>query len=248
MDLARTVPAILLLVGTSGKAVASIKCARELFAGKQWGFDDSDDPESPPSNTDRGGNCSVGEPMETSTGGDGDHNGSGVPWKTTRGSQSQTRLPSWAVVHHGGYWANILALALAPVEGHLPAAYREITRLVSLHAEAGHVFVNCAEGLGLKPHPAAPWERWMDLREAAVCHAHDALLALSSAAAAATAAEDFLRWQFPESPRGKGWWSAARQLVEDAWRSLGEAKNAARLMDNFVLCEFFTTWMILTHA
>jgi hypothetical protein len=63
-----------------------------------------------------------------------------------------------------------------------------------------------------------------------------------------TAAEDFLRWQFPESPRGKGWWSAARQLVEDAWRSLGEAKNAARLMDNAVLCEFFTTWMILTRA
>jgi len=88
----------------------------------------------------------------------------------------------------------------------------------------------------------------MDLREAAVCHAHDALLALSSAAAAATAAEDFLRWRSAESPRREGWRSAARQLVKDARRSLDDAKDAARLMRDAVLCEFFVTWMILTRA
>ncbi|XP_066313841.1 uncharacterized protein [Miscanthus floridulus] len=266
MDLARTVPAILLLVGTSGKAVASIKCARELFAGKKWGFDDSDDPESPPPNANRGGNGSGGgEPVETTTGG-GDHGGSGVPSKTTCGSQAQAILPCGVSVDSGGYWADVLASALAPGEGHLPVAYREITRLVSLHAEAGHVFVNCAARLGLQPdddedngggggartglqpHRAAPWKRWMDLREAAVCHAHDALLALSSAAAAATAAEDFLRWRSAESPRREGWRSAARQLVKDARRSLGDAKDAARLMRDAVLCEFFVTWMILTRA
>ncbi|EES02432.1 uncharacterized protein LOC8059119 [Sorghum bicolor] len=267
MDLARTVPAILLLVGTSGKAVANIKCARELFAGKKWGFDDSDDPESPPSNTDRGGNGSVGgEPVETTTTGGGDHSGSGVPSKskTTGGSQAQASLLRGVSVDSGGYWADVLASALAPGEGHLPVAYREITRLVSLHAEAGHVFVNCAARLGLhpddddddgngariglQPDRAARWKRWMDLREAAVCHAHDALLALSSAAAAATAAEDFLRWRSNESPRREGWRSAARQLVKDARRSLGEATDAARLMRDAVLCEFFVTWVILTRA
>ncbi|CAD6239713.1 unnamed protein product [Miscanthus lutarioriparius] len=248
MDLARTVPAILLLVGTSGKAVASIKCARELFAGKKWEFDDSDDPESPPPNANRGGNGSGGgEPVETTTGG-GDHGGSGVPSKTTCGSQAQASLPCGVSVDIGGYWADVLASALAHGEGHLPVAYREITRLVSLHAEAGHVFVNCAARTGLQPHRAAPWKRWMDLREAAVCHAHDALLALSSAAAAATAAEDFLRWRSAESPRREGWRSAARQLVKDARRSLGDAKDAARLMRDAVLCEFFVTWMILTRA
>lgn len=91
------------------------------------------------------------------------------------------------------YWADVLASALAPGEGHLPTAYCEITRLVSLHAEAGHVFINCAACLslqhdnkdnswrggtcvGLQLHRAAPWKRWTDLQEAAICHAHDTLL------------------------------------------------------------------------
>jgi len=54
-------------------------------------------------------------------------------------------------VDSGGYWADVLASAMAPGEGRLPIAYREITCLVSLHAEAGHVFVNCAARLGLQP-------------------------------------------------------------------------------------------------
>ncbi|PUZ40785.1 hypothetical protein GQ55_9G450800 [Panicum hallii var. hallii] len=133
-------------------------------------------------------------------------------------------------------------------------------RLVSLHAEAGHV---CAARLGLQHVDGdddedaptgvqtdhdAPWKRWMDLREAAVRHAHDALLWLSSAASAAAAADDFLRWRSDESPRWEGWRSAARQLVQDARRSLGEAKDAARLVRDAVLCEFFETWMILKLA
>ena len=88
----------------------------------------------------------------------------------------------------------------------------------------------------------------MDLREAAVRHAHDALLRLSSAASAATSAEDILRWCSNESPRWEGWRSAARQLVQDARRSLGEAKDAVRLMRDAVLCEFFETWTILRRA
>jgi hypothetical protein len=88
----------------------------------------------------------------------------------------------------------------------------------------------------------------MDLREAAVRHAHDALLWLSSAASAAAVADDFLRWRSNESPRWEGWRSAARQLVQDARRSLGEAKDAARLVRDAVLCEFFETWMILKLA
>ena len=90
----------------------------------------------------------------------------------------------------------------------------------------------------------------MDLREAAVRHAHDALLRLSSAASAAAAAEDFLRWRSNgiESPRWEGWRSAARQLVQDARGSLGEAKDAVRLMRDAVLCEFFETWTILRRA
>ncbi|PVH39335.1 hypothetical protein PAHAL_5G480900 [Panicum hallii] len=286
-DLARMVPATLLLVGTSEKVITSIKGARELLAGDKWGFDDSDDPASPPSNHARGGDRGASDPVETTGGGDhsvettggGDHSVGGVPLKPTCGSPANLRggIP----VNNGGgegtigirdctspgfdKWADaadILATALAP-EGHLPVAYREITRLVSLHAEAGHVFVVCAARLGLQhvdddddedartgvqTDHNAPWKRWMDLREAAVRHAHDALLRLSCAASAAAAAEDFLRWRSNESPRWEGWRSAARQLVQDARRSLGEAKDAVRLMRDAVLCEFFETWMILKRA
>jgi len=291
MDLARMVPATLLLVGTSEKVITSIKGARELLAGDKWGFDDSDDPASPPSNPARGGDRGTSDPVETTGGGDhslgvheettggGDPSFLGVPLKTTCGSPASLRcgIP----VNNGGgegavgirdgtshgfdNWAgaaDILASALAP-EGGLPVAYREITRLVALHAEAGHVFVVCAARLGLQhvddeedapigfqPDHDAPWKRWMDLREAAVRHAHDALLRLSSAASAAAAAEDFLRWRSNgnESPRWEGWRSAARQLVQDARGSLGEAKDAVRLMRDAVLCEFFETWTILRRA
>ncbi|XP_062183132.1 uncharacterized protein LOC133887195 [Phragmites australis] len=281
MDLARMVPATLLLVGTSGRVFASIKGARELLGGDKWGYDDTDDPESPSSTTGDGGDRSVGVPVDT-TGG-GDHR-VGLPLDTTCGSEASLgfKAPLEEVVVGGGggivivpngvdspravyYWADLLASALAP-EGHLPAAYREITRLVSLHREAGHVFVICAAHLGLRHGSAhlgvqpddaahfglqsddARWQRWRDLREAVVRHAHDALLRLTSAASATTAAEDFLRWRSTESPRREGWWSAARQLVQDARRSLGEAKDAVRLMRDAVLCEFFETWMILERA
>ena len=79
-------------------------------------------------------------------------------------------------------------------------------------------------------------------------HAHDALLRLSSATSAAAAVEDFIWCHFNESPRWEGWRSAARQLVQDARRSLGEAKDAVRLMRDAVLCEFFETWTILRRA
>ncbi|RLN22906.1 hypothetical protein C2845_PM07G01040 [Panicum miliaceum] len=291
MDLARMVPATLLLVGTSEKVITSIMGARELLAGDKWGFDDSDDPASPPSNPARGGDRGASDPVEITGGGDhsvgvheettggGDPSVRGVPLKTTCGSPASLRC-GIPVNNDGGEgavgirdgtpsgfdkWADaadILASALAP-EGDLPVAYREITRLVSLHAEAGHVFVVCAARLGLQhvdddddedartgvqTDHNAPWKRWMDLREAAVRHAHDALLRLSSAASAAAAAEDFLRWRSNESPRWEGWWSAARQLVQDARRSLGEAKDAVRLMRDAVPCEFFETWMILKRA
>ncbi|KAJ1282511.1 hypothetical protein BS78_03G058200, partial [Paspalum vaginatum] len=269
MDLARTVPATLLQVGTSEEVVTAIKGARELFAGDKWGYDDSDDPESPPSNTARGGDRSAGEPGETTTGG-GDQSARGVPLKTTCGSHDQEEsLLCGVPVPAGDYWADVLASALAP-EGHIPIAYREITRLVSLHAEAGRVFVVCAARLGLQQYDdddahlggrpdddddddarvclQRKWSRRVNLREDAVRHAHDALLALSSAASAATAAEDFLRWRSAESPRREGWRSAVRQLVQDARRSLGDAKDAVRLMRDAVLCEFFETWAILRRA
>nr|CAB3472066.1 unnamed protein product [Digitaria exilis] len=325
LDLARMVPATLLLVGTSEKVVTSIKGAREMLAGDKWGFDDSDDPASPPSNTARGGDRGASDPVETTRGDDrsigvhveitggGDQNVvAGVPLRTACGSPASlccgmpvncgggegamviqdatptcgspaSLSPGFLLYNYndGGEgtlgvqdgtlfgfdnWADILASALAP-DGHLPIAYREITRLISLHAEAGHVFVVCAARLGLqqsgdddekegdddapfalRPDNDAPWKRWMDLREAAVRHAHDALLRLSSAASAAAAAEDFLRWRSAESPRREGWRSAARQLVEDARRSLGEAKDAVRLMRDAALCEFFETWLILKRA
>ncbi|CAO2199102.1 unnamed protein product [Urochloa humidicola] len=360
LDLARMVPATLLLIGTSEKVITSIKGARELLAGDKWGFDDSDDPASPPSNPARGGDRGASDPVETAGGGDdgvavhletaggGDRSVGGAPSTTPSGSPARVRcgvaanndggedpagiqdgtprrgfvnwpeLLAGALETTGGgvplttacgsqaslrrgvpvnddggegtvgvrdgtppagfdKWADaadILAGTLAP-EGHLLVAYREITRLVSLHAEAGHVFVVCAARLGLQqgddgdgnafpggqsddadgdvptalqPDHDAPWKRWMDLREAAVRHAHDALLRLSSTASAAAAAEDFLRWRCTESPRREGWQSAARQLVEEARRSLGEAKDSVRLMRDAVLCEFFETWMILKRA
>ncbi|KAG2588912.1 hypothetical protein PVAP13_5NG229100 [Panicum virgatum] len=53
------------------------------------------------------------------------------------------------------------------------------------------------------------WKRWMDLR----------LVAVRSrprrAAPVAAVAEDFIWCRSNESPRWEGWWSAARQLVQD---------------------------------
>ncbi|CAO2208925.1 unnamed protein product [Urochloa humidicola] len=354
LDLARMVPATLLLIGTSEKVITSIKGARELLAGDKWGFDDSDDPASPPSNPARAGDRGASDPVEAAGGGEhgvgavhaettggGESSVGGASSKTPCGSPARLRcgvaanndggedpvgirvgtsrgFVNWADLlacaldttgggdlsvvggvplgttcgspaslrrgvpanSDGGEgtvgvrdgtppagfdkWADaadLLAGALAP-EGYLLVAYREITRLVALHAEAGHVFVACAARLGLQQgddgdgdaspggqsDDDAPWKRWMDLREAAVRHAHDALLRLSSTASAAAAAEDFLRWRSTESPRREGWQSAARQLVEDARRSLGEAKDSVRLMRDAVLCEFFETWMILKRA
>lgn len=259
-DLARMVPATLLLVGTSEKVITSIKSARELLAGDKWGFDDSDDPESPSSNPVRGRDRGVSDPVETAGGGDRSfgghvHNDGGEGAVGIRDDGAPPGFDKWADA------ADLLASALAP-EGHLLVAYGEITRLVSLHAQAGHVFAICAARLGLLPHDEdsaslggqadedddAPWKRRMDLREAAVRHAHDALHRLSATASAAAAAEDFLRWRSTESSRREGWRSAARQLVEEARSSLGEAKDAVRMMRDAVLCEFFETWMILKRA
>ncbi|KAL6627396.1 hypothetical protein ACP70R_031122 [Stipagrostis hirtigluma subsp. patula] len=282
MDLARMVPATLLLVGTSEEVFASIRCARALLAGDKWDYDDTDDPESPSSSpgsgdrsvgvssdTTEGSDHSVGVSSDTTGGGDrskgvpvgatggGDHRVA-PPIDTTDGREGNLgcKVPLKSTLDDTSR-ADLLAGELSP-EGHLNAAYREITRLVSLHREAGHVFVLCAARLGLQHGDAAhlggqqdddaPWQRWRDLREAVGRHAHDALLGLSSAASAAAASEDFLRWRSTESPRRKEWRLAAKQLVRDARRSLGEAKDSVRLMREAVVCEFFETWMILKRA
>ncbi|KAK3160399.1 hypothetical protein QOZ80_1BG0058980 [Eleusine coracana subsp. coracana] len=167
------------------------------------------------------------------------------------------------------YWANLLAAALAP-EGQFPDAYREITRLVSLHGEAGHVLFVCAARLGIQPGagPAlagqldgdaagigllrfdgdSAWKRWGDLRASVVRHAHDALLRLKAAASAVAAAEDFVRWRSLESPGRNEWSAAARRLVGDARRGLDEAKESVRLMRDAVVREYFETWVILNRA
>ncbi|KAL6848155.1 hypothetical protein ACP4OV_022283 [Aristida adscensionis] len=271
MDVARMVPATLLLVGTSDKVFASIKCARKLLAGDRWGYDDTDDPDSPSptpspsSSAGGGGDRSVGAtgagdrgagvPVDSSGG--GDHRG-GLPNPVnTADGREREATPGRKVLLEVALddasrpvddLADLLAGELTP-GGHLSAAYREITRLVSLHREAGHVFVLCAARLGgrqVQPDDP-PWQRWRDLREAVGRHAHDALLRLSSAASAAAASEDFLRWRSTDSPRRKEWRMAAKQLVRDARRSLGEAKDSVRLMREAVMCEFFETWMILNR-
>ncbi|TVU21759.1 hypothetical protein EJB05_31416, partial [Eragrostis curvula] len=253
MDLARAVPETLLLVGTTEKVFASIKAARELLGGHTWSYDDADDPDSPPSGSAGGG------------GGRGD---SGVSPNTAGGGGS---LAGLGCNPGPDFWADLLATALAP-DGPLPEAYCEITRLVSLHGEAGRVLVLCAARLGIQPGDAhnlgggepdggaarvdlrpddeaqAPWRRWKDLREAVVRHAHDALLALSSAASAVAAAEDFMRWRYAGSPRRNEWVSAVRELVRDARRSLGEARDSVKLMRDAVVCQYFETWMILNRA
>lgn len=66
--------------------------------------------------------------------------------------------------------------------------------------------------------------------EATVRHAHD-----PAAPVELRHAEDFLRWRSAESLPREGWRSEARQLVVDARRGLGEAKDAVRLMRNAVL-------------
>ncbi|KAK3163940.1 hypothetical protein QOZ80_1AG0010460 [Eleusine coracana subsp. coracana] len=157
------------------------------------------------------------------------------------------------------HWANLLAAALAP-EGQFPDAYREITRLVSLHGEAGRVLFICATRLGIQPDGDAAgigllrfdgdsaWKRWGNLRASVVRHAHNALLRLKAAASAVAAAEDFVRWRSLESPGRNEWSAAARRLVRDARRGLDEAKESVRLMRDAVVREYFETWMILNRA
>jgi hypothetical protein len=50
------------------------------------------------------------------------------------------------------------------------------------------------------------------------------------------------------SSRREGWRLVARQLVENARRSLGEAKDAVKPMRDAVLCEFFKALMILKRT
>ncbi|KAL5222831.1 hypothetical protein ABZP36_027544 [Zizania latifolia] len=147
------------------------------------------------------------------------------------------------------YWANTLASAFAP-DGLLTAAHREITRLISLHAVAGHVLTVCVAPLGLQrgEEAEAAWQRRKEHRDVVVPRAHDALLRLSSATSATAAAEDFLRLRSAESQRRKEWSSEVKQLMRDAKRDVDEARDAVMLMRDAVVREFFETWMILKRA
>ncbi|KAM0848571.1 hypothetical protein ACQ4PT_054285 [Festuca glaucescens] len=86
------------------------------------------------------------------------------------------------------YWANLIAGAHGP-DGPLAAAHPEITRLVALHGEAGHVLAHCAAPLGLPLHREGDDPD----RAAFLPNAHAALRSLGSAASATAAAEDLIR-------------------------------------------------------
>ncbi|KQK02245.1 uncharacterized protein LOC100824370 [Brachypodium distachyon] len=144
------------------------------------------------------------------------------------------------------HWANLLASAISP-SGPLTAAHREITRLVALHGEAGHVLALSAARLGLRDDGPA-WAARCDHRAAFLPNAHDALLRLSAAASATAAAEDFLRWRSPDSPRRSQWGSVARKLVGDARRDVLEARRAVELMRDAAVREFFDAWALLKRA
>uniref|UniRef100_A0ACD5VNS4 Uncharacterized protein n=1 Tax=Avena sativa TaxID=4498 RepID=A0ACD5VNS4_AVESA len=151
------------------------------------------------------------------------------------------------LVDDGGFdlWANLLAGALGP-DGPFATAHREITRLIALHGEAGLVLARCAAPLGLLLRR----DDNDDDRAAAAFlpSAHTALQSLSSAASATAAAEDFLRWRSPESPRRSGWGSVGRRLVGDARRHVLEAQRAVEGMREAAVRDFFHAWMVIKRA
>jgi hypothetical protein len=143
------------------------------------------------------------------------------------------------------YWAkaNLIASALAP-DGPLAAAHREITRLIALHGEAGHVLALCAAPLGLLLRRDDDQDR-----AAFLPNAHAALRSLGSAASAIAAAEDFLRsWSASSSARCSGSWSAVTRLVGDARRDVLEARRAVERMQDAAVRDFFHAWMVIKRA
>ncbi|KAG8046040.1 hypothetical protein GUJ93_ZPchr0008g13097 [Zizania palustris] len=173
----------------------------------------------------------------------------GVPLDTTGNVEHTDNLDDDEDGIDDDYWANTLASAFAP-DGLLTAAHREITRLISLHAVAGHVLTVCVTPLGLQrgKEAEAAWHRRKEHRDVVVPRAHDALLRLSSATSATAAAEDFLRLRSAESSRRKEWPSEVKQLMRDAKRDVDEARVAVMLMRDAVVREFFETWTILKRA
>uniref|UniRef100_A0A0E0JEA2 Uncharacterized protein n=1 Tax=Oryza punctata TaxID=4537 RepID=A0A0E0JEA2_ORYPU len=145
------------------------------------------------------------------------------------------------------YWANTLASAFA-ADGPLIDAHREITRLITLHGVAAHLLIRCLELHDFPHGDEAAWQRWWEHHDAFVPRAHDALLRLSSAMSAAAAAEDFLRLRSSLSPGRNDWPSEAKQLMRDARRDIGEAREAVVLMRDAAVREFFETWMILKRS
>ncbi|KAM0840356.1 hypothetical protein ACQ4PT_059709 [Festuca glaucescens] len=140
------------------------------------------------------------------------------------------------------YWANLIAGAHGP-DGPLAAAHRQITRLVALHGEAGHVLAHCAAPLGLLLRHDDPD------RAAFLPNAHAALRSLGSAASATAAAEDFLRSRSARSPaRCSGSWSVVTQLVGDATRDVLEARCAVEWMQDAAVGDFFHAWKVIKRA
>ncbi|KAM0860727.1 hypothetical protein ACQ4PT_046390 [Festuca glaucescens] len=122
------------------------------------------------------------------------------------------------------YWANLITGAHAPA-GPLAAAHREITRLVALHGEAGHVLAHCAAPLGLPLHHEGDDPD----RAAFLPNAHAALRSLGSAASATAAAEDLIRSR-STARSCSGSRSVVTRLVDDAKRDVLEARCAVERM------------------
>ncbi|XP_051223092.1 uncharacterized protein [Lolium perenne] len=140
------------------------------------------------------------------------------------------------------YWANRIAGAHAP-DGPLAAAHREITRLVALHGEAGHVLAHCAAPLGLLlRHDGDDPDR-----AAFLPNAHAALQSLGSAASATAAAEDFLRSR-STARSCSGSWSGVTRLVDDARRDVLEARCAVERMQDAAVADFFHAWKVIKRA
>lgn len=213
----------------------------------------------------RGASRSFGVPMDSTGGGEGSFSVDalayepftfGVPMDTSGGGVEHTggdgAATNVAADHKGrkagiDYWANTLASAFA-TDGPLNAAHREITRLITLHGVAAHLLIRCLELHDFPHGDEAAWQRWWEHHDAFVPRAHDALLRLSSATSASAAAEDFLRLRSALSPGRNDWPSEAKQLVRDARRDIGEARDAVILMRDAAVREFFETWMILKRS
>ncbi|OEL33145.1 hypothetical protein BAE44_0005836 [Dichanthelium oligosanthes] len=133
----------------------------------------------------------------------------------------------------------------------------EVSRLIALHAAAGHVFARCAararrtgqlQGDDDHDDAGALLRVWDGHRAEAVRHADEAMRSLRSATtdiAAVLQVVSVVYRRPAESPPRVAWASEAEQFLRPAAGEVAAALDAVRRMRHPLVLEFFDAWAVL---